>query len=114
MAVEQAEMSDMHELPGWVTTGIITIIGVLGTTVAFMFRFLMTQHAKELETTQKNHGVILDKLQEDVVECRADRTALREENQQIQIRLGILEDKQRRTIDQSGKVIKQAENGEIG
>lgn len=81
------------EMWAWVKASIGLIVASMSGAVVFLFRYIMTTHAKQIEETQQAHTTQLTELRKESDECREDRKMLRIENVEIRIRLATLETK---------------------
>lgn len=81
------------ELIGWVKAAIGMIVTSLTGAVVFLFRHVMTSHAREIQETQTAHTEQLTELRKETNDCREDRKMLRTENVEIRVRLATLEAK---------------------
>ena len=88
---------DISGLPTWITAGIVSIIGALGSAVVLMFKLGKAETAKMLELEQQRHTKVLeqlskdrDELQMEAKECRKDREDMRVQIARLETRIEIL------------------------
>lgn len=79
------------DLPAWIITGIVSIVGTLAGAIALLFRINVTRMEKQLAETQEHHTQEIRELKEDRDELKTEAIACRQDREDLRVKVASLE-----------------------